>query len=93
MLLILLAVPTAFADSYNIYNYNESDPTNDIANQTIVGEGSNNNVVVTNEASNPPSATGLASAYAPVLGVAVLSSVLRVLWRLTCVVVPRLGGE
>ena len=66
-----LAAPAAFADSYTVYNYN-SDPTSNIQTQTIVGEGSNNNVVVTNAAETPPSPTGIASTYAPVIGVIAL---------------------
>ena len=71
MIALFLSAPAAFATSYNVYNYN-SDPNSNIEEQTIVGEGSNNNVVVTNTASNPPSPTGIATAYAPVIVIAVV---------------------
>ena len=63
--------PAAFATSYTVYNYN-SDPNSNIQEQTIVGEGANNNVIVTNTANNPPSATGFIQAYAPAIGIGIV---------------------
>ena len=63
--------PSAFAGNVN-GNVAYNDNAENLNEQTIVGEGSDNHVIVTNTASNPPSATGFVMANAPIFVVAAI---------------------
>ena len=84
LLLLLTITPFALAANTNGNTaYVNANTDANIANQTIVGEGANNNVIITNTAQDAPDPTGILAANMPfiIVGAIVLAGVVVIVAR------------
>ena len=83
-LMFLMGVPLAFGANTNGNTaYVNANTDANVSNQTIVGEGANNNVIITNTAQGAPDPTGILAANMPyiVVGAIILTIALIIFLR------------